>query len=157
MEIEELKTNISQYDVIKDFVQEILDLNYQYKDIDNTLSYYGKEFNSNLFINNEFYNLENFINHILDAKNTTKLLNDFLSNDVRLVKIYFTSILDYSYQPHPKKINNANLQVALNKLFDNYKELEEIIFKYGSYALLNVENNNNTFSFLLFFSLAVNL
>ena len=134
----------SKYDLIKDFTQEVLDLNYKYKDIEDTLSYYSKEFNSTLFINNtQFENLENFLNSVLTNEEAVQLINDFLSKDVRLVKIYFNSILDYSpYSSRSKKVNNDNLQIALNKLFNNYKELEEIIFKY---ALLKVENINHAY------------
>lgn len=41
--------------------------------------------------------------------------------------------------------NRNNLKVALQKLFDNYKDLEEIIFKYGQYAVNIIEYNNRPY------------
>ena len=51
-----------------------------------------------------------------------------------MVKIFFNSIMTYHPAMTQEYANKNNLKVALQKLFDNYKDLEEIIFKYGQYC-----------------------
>lgn len=53
--------------------------------------------------------------------------------------------MEYSPYAPQKNINKSNFTTALKKLFDNYQDLEEIIFKYGQYAVNTIEYSNRTY------------
>ena len=53
--------------------------------------------------------------------------------------------MEYSPCVPQKNINKSNFSTALNKLFNNYQDLEEIIFKYGQYAVNIIEYNNRSY------------
>jgi len=42
-------------------------------------------------------------------------------------------------------VNQKNLSVALDQLFNKYSDLEEIIFKFGQYAVNMIEFKNRTY------------
>lgn len=85
--IEDLKSNNNKYDIMKILMDELLSLNYVYKDTEKLIHEYNKYFHTQLFICNinDMTNLENMLINILSKKDATKLINEFFEKDVRLI------------------------------------------------------------------------
>ena len=84
--VKDLKNSNHKYDIMKLLVEELLSLNYLYKDTEKLISEYNKYFHTSLFIcnTNDITNLENILISILSKKEATKLINEFFEKDVRL-------------------------------------------------------------------------
>ena len=141
--INQLNDN-NKYDKLKDIINSILVINHIYDDTCNILAKCGKKLNSCLFINKDINNLIKCLDNILDKKDSVKMFHELLQNNIFLVRSYFLSLLS-SYGWRKPNINKATFSIASNELIKYYAILEEILFKYGNTALLEIEHKNKSY------------
>jgi len=84
--IEDLKNNTNKYTIMKLLAEELISLNYTFRDTEKLIQEYSKYFSVPLLIaDSNIQGLEKIFHNILDEDSAIKLLNELLEKDARLI------------------------------------------------------------------------